>query len=365
MSESKLGEAQRQFDVCNSCRYCESICAVFPAAELRDTFSQGDLAYISNVCHDCRACLDACQYAPPHEFGVNIPKLLAESRVESYERYSRPAAFARMLRSSGWSTATVALAAIAAILAAVAVTIGVSVLITAHQGPGAFYRVVPYVAMVAGGLAAALYGLVISIAGGLAFWKDSGESLRDLLDVRAHGRAIWEAVTLHYTKGGGAGCHYPERAASSLRSTFHQLVFWGFLSDFIATTLAAIYQDFLGIMPPFRVLSIPVMFGIVGGVMLVVGCSGLTVLKVNSDKDLAAAEMTVMDYVFLVLLNLVAISGLALLLFRGTQVMGWLLGIHLGLVGVLFVTAPYGKFVHVVYRYLALVKHRLEVERTS
>jgi citrate/tricarballylate utilization protein len=40
--------------------------------------------------------------------------------------------------------------------------------------------------------------------------------------------------------------------------------------------------------------------------------------------------------------------------------MGPLLVIHLGLVAGIFITAPYGKFAHVVYRYAALVRNALE-----
>ena len=40
--------------------------------------------------------------------------------------------------------------------------------------------------------------------------------------------------------------------------------------------------------------------------------------------------------------------------------MGWLLAIHLGFVLALFVTLPYGKMVHGVYRLLALVRHHQE-----
>ena len=66
--------------VCNSCRYCEQYCPVFPAMELRTSFAAGDLAYLANLCHNCGECLYACQYAPPHEFGINVPKTLAIAR---------------------------------------------------------------------------------------------------------------------------------------------------------------------------------------------------------------------------------------------------------------------------------------------
>ena len=38
-----LDEADRLMTVCNSCRYCEGLCAVFPAMEMRRSFSDGDV----------------------------------------------------------------------------------------------------------------------------------------------------------------------------------------------------------------------------------------------------------------------------------------------------------------------------------
>ena len=38
-------EAARQLVICNACRYCEGYCAVFPAMELRTSFSPGDVLY--------------------------------------------------------------------------------------------------------------------------------------------------------------------------------------------------------------------------------------------------------------------------------------------------------------------------------
>src|ERR1700736_3722847 len=74
-------DARRAMEICNACRYCEGFCAVFPAMELRREFSNGDLSYLANLCHNCRACYYSCQYAPPHEFGLNLPRTLAELRT--------------------------------------------------------------------------------------------------------------------------------------------------------------------------------------------------------------------------------------------------------------------------------------------
>src|SRR5947208_48706 len=79
-----------QLEVCNACRYCEGYCAVFPALERRRRFTPADVVYLANLCHDCRACFYACMYAPPHEFGVNIPKALAEVRERTYADYALP-----------------------------------------------------------------------------------------------------------------------------------------------------------------------------------------------------------------------------------------------------------------------------------
>ena len=45
--------------------------------------------------------------------------------------------------------------------------------------------------------------------------------------------------------------------------------------------------------------------------------------------------------------------------------MGTLLVIHLGIVAGLFITLPYGKFVHAIYRVAALVRDEREKRQTS
>ena len=72
-----------------------------------------------------------------------------------------------------------------------------------------------------------------------------------------------------------------------------------------------------------------------------------------------------MDVAFLALLFLTSFTGLLLLALRETAAMGTLLVIHLGVVAGLFITAPYGKFAHVVYRYAALVRYSIEQRRAE
>ena len=70
-----------------------------------------------------------------------------------------------------------------------------------------------------------------------------------------------------------------------------------------------------------------------------------------------------MDVLFAWMLLLTGATGLLLLAFRETRAMGTLLGLHLGMVLALFVTMPYGKFVHGLYRLAALARFHLERRR--
>jgi len=128
--------------------------------------------------------------------------------------------------------------------------------------------------------------------------------------------------------------------------------------------LASIYQDLLHRMPPYPFISAPVLFGTVGGVLMVPGVIGLLIAKRKNDPEPSTPEVRRLDYVFLVLLGLTAITGLLLLALRGTAAMGTLLIVHLAVTAALFVTAPYGKFVHSVYRTSAILLYHVEQLRT-
>jgi citrate/tricarballylate utilization protein len=70
-----------------------------------------------------------------------------------------------------------------------------------------------------------------------------------------------------------------------------------------------------------------------------------------------------MDLSFILMLFMTSATGLLLLVLRGQRVMPVLLLIHLGFVLGLFLTLPYGKFVHGIYRTAALLKFSTEAHQ--
>ncbi len=354
-----IQEAGRQLIICNACRYCEGYCPVFRAIETRRDFKAGDVFYLSNLCHDCRACYYACMYTPPHEFAINIPQILAESRMETYRRWSWPAFLGRAFKDRSVTTSlATGVAALVGILAVLFIPIGD--LFAAHLGPGAFYRVVPYAAMVAGGLILFFYGIAVWLRGGARFWSETSTAMKQHGGWKALAAAVASVLGLRYLKGGGPGCFYPDERPSSVRRVYHSLTFWGLLNDFVSTTLAFIYQDFFHLLPPYPLASAPVIFGAIGGVALILGTGGLLYFKMRSDREPAADQATGMDYVFLVTLGLTALTGMLTLVLRATWAMGSMLVLHLACIAALFLSAPYGKFVHAVYRTLAIVRYEIE-----
>jgi citrate/tricarballylate utilization protein len=360
-----IEEANREFAVCNACRYCEGYCAVFPALEVRSSLKDGDVVYLANLCHDCRACFQACMYAPPHEFGVNIPKVMAEVRSHTYATHAWPKRLAAHLGRTpavtAWTIAGLILA-----LTAVWVTGNIAHLFNSDGRPGAFYKLVPYALLVASGMVSTVFVLSVIYSGLVTFWRNAGGSTSELFSIAAWKSATGDALKLRYQEGGGPGCYYPDASQPSMvRRYLHSLVAYGFLAAFVSTVLAALWQDLLGQLPPFPVLSPPVLFGIAGGVAMTVGCTGLLYLKARSSQNLQSESMRQMDVAFLVVLNLASVTGLLTLALRGTGLMGTALVIHLALLVALYATAPYGKFVHFVYRFAALLLYRAEEQRAT
>lgn len=357
-------EARRQFTICNACRYCEGLCAVFPAMERRLLFMPGDITQLANLCHDCRACFDACMYAPPHEFAINLPRVLAAIRSEDYRHYPWPHRVPRLLR--GWLGTALGIPVVVAVLMAIALTInGPSGLIAAPHGAASPYALLPYPVLLALMGAPALFAIVVLAAAARRFWTDTNDGQRHLRP-----KALWHAVvdslTLRNLRGGGYGCYYPaDDKPSPVRRHLHALVAGGFALCVVSTTSAGFLQDVLRSPPPYPLLSVPVAAGLIGGIGIAAGCTALLWLKARASSVTTDPPMAARDYALLISLDVLALSGLAVLATRTTPAFGSVLLIHLVAVGFTFIAAPYSAFPHFIYRFLALVRDNLEMTPTA
>ncbi len=355
-------EARRAMEVCNACRYCEGFCAVFPAMELRRDFTNGDLDYLANLCHNCQGCFHSCQYAPPHPFGINVPKALAELRYQTYRDYAWPPSMARVFDRNGTLVCLLAALSVAVLVTCIVLLRDPGILFQPQTGPGAFYRIMPWGLLSALAGASFVYSLVALGMGFRNFWRASERPTSDLTRPRPLMQALHDVFTLKYLGGNGRGCNDLSDNFTMLRRRLHHAMFYGFLLCFASTSVATLYDHFWNWPAPYPLLSAPVLLGLVGGLGLIVGCSGLIWVKVQTDPAPSARALLGADYALLTLLLLSSVTGLVLLTLRETSAMGLLLAVHFGFILALFLALPYSKFVHGIYRSGALLRYALERE---
>ncbi len=361
-----VAEAQRVLAICNACRYCEGYCPVFPALQRRLEFPAADVHYLANLCHNCGSCLYACQYAPPHEFHVDFPRLLAQVRARTWADYAWPGFLARAFASGGLAASLATAAGLVLVLLAAILASDASALTKAWtDSQGAFYAALPHGAMVAVFAPVFAFALLALGIGVARFWTRLGERGADLVSAPAAAPALGDALSLRHLDGGGEGCTWPDDRPSFARRTFHHLTFYGFVLCFAATATATIYHYALGRHAPYPFWSPPVLLGTAGGLGLVAGPLGLAWLKRRRDPQLADPAQRGMEAGLLALLFLSGATGLGLLALRESAAMGAMLVAHLGVVLALFATMPYGKFVHGFYRLAALARYHLERRRPA
>jgi len=354
-------EAARQLAICNACRYCEGLCAVFPALQRRTLFESGDIGQLANLCHNCKGCYHACQFIPPHAFAVNLPQVLSEVRFESYAAYAWPRPLGRLFENNGVVVSLIAALGIAAMMIGVGLAHSPADLFATRAGPGSFYEIIPWglMAGVAGGVT--LFAALAMAIGAFRFWRHTGEGGPPTAGTaQPVALAAGDVLTLRNLGGGGRGCNDKDEGFSTLRRRLHHFMFYGFMLCFASTTVAWVYDHFLGLIAPYPFLSTPVLLGTTGGIGMMIGTGGLLWLKFVTDQAPTAPRLLGADVALLLLLFLVAATGLLLLCLRETPAMALLLAVHLGFVLALFLLLPYSKFVHGLYRSLALLRDRRE-----
>lgn len=352
-------EVARQMHICNGCRYCEGFCAVFPAMTRRLEFGKADIHYMANLCHNCGACLHACQYAPPHDFAINVPRAMAKVRVQTYADYAWPKSLGTLYKHNGLAL-SLALAASLSVFLLMALQLNGS--LWNSRVNNNFYDLFPHNLLVSLFAPVFLFATLALTLGVRHFWREITPATSGAaLTLDAGTEATNAALQLKYLDGGhGDGCNNEDDAFTLSRRRAHHLTFYGFMLCFAATSVATIYHYALGWVAPYDLPDLPKILGVIGGVSLLLGTAGLFKLNMTRHPLHGDPEQKTMDLGFIALLFFTSASGLALWLARGYALMPTLLAIHLGMVMALFATLPYNKFAHGIFRTAALLRFAIE-----
>ena len=355
-----IEEVARLMGICNACRYCEGHCAVFPEMERHTVFDERVVDTLAHLCHGCGACFHHCPYTAPHAFDMHVPKAMSAARQRSYEHYAWPG-FMGVAFRHGLAFGLVALAlCVLVTVVGIAALNGVSALFHAH--PGGFYD------LVAHGLMAGFFGsvsaliapaLIIPLA---RYWKAVHLPAPRSVPSAAYFGALKDALTLKNLDGGhGQGCYLPSERPSMARRYAHHLTMYGFALCFAATCTGAVYHYVLDWPAPYPWPSLPKLFGVTGGIALIIGVLGLAAVRTVTDPVMKTRDSG-LGAALLVLLFVTAATGLALPALGATAFMGVTLALHLGSVLALFVCFAYGKFMHGLFRFIALLAARVRPE---
>jgi citrate/tricarballylate utilization protein len=342
-----IEEARRQIEICNACRYCEGFCSVFPAMTLHRAFEDGEITQLANLCHNCRGCFYSCQYTEPHEFALNLPRALAEVRVESWERFVWPNGLAKLFQEKG-------VALVGALLAGIAIFFMIAYAIRPASGTG-FYAVISHTMMASIFTTATFVPFILIAVGLFRYWREVGGERVTMKHLRD---AFVDAGRMKNLSGGAAeGCNYEqEDRYTQARRWAHQAVMYGFLLCFASTLSGTFMHSVLDMHAPYGPLSPPKLLGIPGGLLMTLGGLAMIGLKMRAEKSLGAPAVWGGEMAFVILLTLVGASGLILYWVTGTAAVRPLLILHMGSVLALYLTLPYTKMVHAPFRLAALVR---------
>ncbi|MFZ9102926.1 MAG: tricarballylate utilization protein TcuB, partial [Burkholderiaceae bacterium] len=178
-------------------------------------------------------------------------------------------------------------------------------------------------------------------------------------------QTVSDILQLRYLDGGGQGCAAESDKPTKQRRVSHQMVFLGFMLCLASTSVATLYHYLLNDPAPYPMTSLPKLLGIFGGLLMVVGCAWLLAQRPSRHQALQDPTQQTMDVGFVSLLLVIAATGLASMWLRTTAAMPLLHLIHLSSVLSFFLLMPYCKFVHGLYRGLALWWHNREQANPS
>jgi quinone-modifying oxidoreductase subunit QmoC len=225
--------------------------------------------------------------------------------------------------------------------------------------PLVYGDVVPVWMIYAVFLPAAAFAVAAAAMGARRCWSAWGQgATRNGSLLRGLGAVAWD-ILWHR--------RFERCGAARPRRTGHLLLLWGFIGALATTTLLGVLMDAFGVKTPLPQVHPVKILGNVSAVLLAVGVVWLVVNRVGDAE--AAGRSRAFDYLLLALVVLVVFSGIGAELLRHyhlpVSVALAVYVLHLGTVLSLFLTFPFSKFAHALYRTLAMAHERLTAQRRA
>jgi quinone-modifying oxidoreductase subunit QmoC len=342
---------------CYQCATCSSVCHLssegtpFPRRQmlwaqwgLSDRLATDPAAWL---CHQCNDCSTRCPR------GARPGDVLQAVRSLAVEALAFPAFLGRLVARAGTSWPLLVGVPLLFWIALLGATGSLHVPSPFH----AYDQVVSHGLIYAVFFPLAGFALLASWTGGLRLWRAMGEGVPRSGSFVAQLAPVALEIATHkrFAECGGAG----------YRRVGHLALFWGFVGAALTSGLLilAIYVQGeatpLALGHPYKIL------GNVSALLLVLGVGVLVANRVGQDVEKSGS--TAFDWFFSGVVALVVFTGVGSELARLLATDGGVFAtvavgvyvVHLAAVTTLFVTFPYSKFAHLVYRTLAMVHERM------
>ncbi len=340
---------------CYQCGTCSSACdlaldaAPFPRRQMLDA-QWGRSERLSGdpaiwLCHQCNDCTVRCpRDAKPGD-------VLQVLRAAMVERLAQPRILGKLVAQAGRTWPLLIGVPILFWVVLIAIATGFAI----PESPFGYDEFVPHGLIYGVYFPATFFATWAVWASGRRFWTLIGRGVQRRGSFFGHLTQVVIEILTHK--------RFSSCGTSAQRKLGHLALLWGFIGAAVTSGLLILAMYGMGEklpLPqshPFKIL------GNISAVLLVVG-GAMLVWTRWKDREKAGSS-TAFDWFFLGLVALVIATGVAVELWRlalDPTTACILYVVHLGAVLCLFLTLPYSKFAHLLYRTLALVHERMTEE---
>ncbi len=342
--QSVMASGGEDLKKCMQCGTCSAVCALAPedAAFPRKQMFEAQWGLKDRLVADpaiwlCHNCGDCTSYCPR---GARPGDVFTALRRQAIEHFAYPRFMGRIVANPK---------ALIALFLAAALVFWTVALWAPKSGPTPgleFANVFPIPVLEA--LFFSLSGLVlVAFGAGLARFAKALKTSGAGVNLPAGLGAVLVEIGTH--------ARFSKCGKNENQRLGHLLAFWGFLGlAFMGTavgigTMAGLVRTPLALGNPWKI------FANFSAVVALAGCLILLLGRIRDPEKRAASAY--FDWFFLLTLTGVVMTGIfseLLRLTQATRVMYGIYFVHLVLIFVLFLSAPYSKFAHLLYRTVAM-----------